>query len=116
MSILANRKPARKPRPKPARFVRLAVPLNADGKNGVIRIREVKGVRNPREVVDDYFLSRVASDFGDGFHVEKIGEPESSYHVHLSNEGHTCECKGYLSHGYCRHALALAALRADGRL
>jgi hypothetical protein len=86
MAILANRKPERKPRPKRQRFIRLLVGFNADGHNAVIRIREVKGKRNPVETEDCYFLSRVPADFGEGFYVEKIGPEaeESRYHVHLS--------------------------------
>jgi len=58
------------PRVKPARFASLVVGLNAEGKNGVLRIREARGKRQPKEVVDEYFLDRIPSDFGDAFLVE----------------------------------------------
>jgi hypothetical protein len=114
MSIIANRKPARKPR-KPQRFIRLAVPFNDEGRNAVAVITE----KRPRGTKEEcYFLSRVASDFGQGFFVEKIGPEteESKYHVNLQADGRSCECKGFTSHGQCKHADGLAALAAVGRL
>jgi hypothetical protein len=114
MSIIANRKPARKPR-KLQRFIRLAVPLNDEGRNAVAVITE----KRPRGAKEErYFLSRVASDFGRGFFVEKIGaECEASkYHVHVNPEGRSCECLGFTRHGHCKHADGLAALVAAGRL
>jgi hypothetical protein len=121
MAILANRKPQRKPRPKPERFIRLCVPFNENGQNAVIRIREVKGKRNPVETEERYFLSRVPADFGEGYFVEKIGPEaeESRYHVHLSADGNSCECRGHLRWGHktqCRHIAGLLALRAAGKL
>jgi hypothetical protein len=122
MSIIADRKPSVK-RAKPARFVNLVVGLNADGANGVIRIREVKGKRNPVATEDRYFLSRVPSDFGQAFYLEKIGAEaeESRYHVNLGADGtgNSCECRGHLRWGHktpCRHVGALLALRVAGKL
>ncbi len=74
-----------------------------------------------------YNAVRIGSDFGDGFELTKIpeggmgaGELEQ-YHVHLSNEGHTCTCPagtyGVRNRpGYCKHAKAMAALSDAGSL
>src|SRR6516225_4015227 len=110
MSVLSNRKPVRKPRPKPARSIRLAVPPNAEGRNGILVITVGKQT-------DQYFVSRVPSDFGRGFCLEKIGDAENTaYHVNLSAERNTCECKGWCRWQHCKHADGLAALVAAGRL
>ena len=66
-----------------------------------------------------YWLRRIGSDFGDGFELTKFtpsvrGDGDEQYHVHLSNEGHTCECKGFLRWGRCKHVDALVCLREQG--
>jgi hypothetical protein len=110
MAIIANRKPARKPRAKPARSIRLAIPLNAEGRNGIVVI--TVGRQS-----DQYFVSRIPSDFGRGFCLEKIGDAESTaYHVNLSDAGNSCECRGFLRWDRCKHADGLAALVKAGRL
>ena len=95
-------------RVKPARTIRLAVPLNAEGQGGVVRITVGKDSA-------DYFLSTVPADFGTGFRLEKIGGTET-YHVNLSPDGHSCECKGFGRWGRCKHVEGLAALKRAGRL
>jgi hypothetical protein len=78
---------------------------------GVIRISMTRGKKT---LTTDYFLSRIPSDFGDGFKLEKIiptADEPSTYCVNLSTEGHRCECKGFLRHGHCKHVDSLAALR-----
>jgi hypothetical protein len=100
----------RKPRPKPARFVRLCVKPDSQAA-GVVRIRVGKDEA-------DYFVTELAADFGRGFKVEKIGidaEP-TAYHVNLDGDKKTCECKGHLRHGHCKHADGLAALVKAGKL
>ena len=100
----------RRQRVKPQRFVRLCVrPEGASP--GVVRITVGKEHA-------DYFLTLIPADFGRGFKVEKIGlhENEPPYHVHLDGENRSCECKGFLRHGHCKHSDGLAALVAAGRL
>jgi hypothetical protein len=63
----------------------------------------------------DYFVTSIPADFGRGFVVEKIGQ-EGRYSVNLEGDRRTCECKGHLAHGHCKHADGLAALVAAGRL
>jgi hypothetical protein len=100
----------RKPRPKLQRHIRLEV-RPEDGGLGIVRI--TVGKRH-----DDYFLTPIPADFGRGFAVEKIGlhANEPPYHVNIDGERKTCECKGFLHHGHCKHADGLAALIAAGRL
>ncbi len=112
MSTTTTRTPARqrKPRPKPERHIRLCVRPDNQAP-GVLKIRVGK-----QQTL--YFLSEVPSDFGRGFRLEKFGVmgPET-YHVHLATDGRpTCECKGFLRWGRCKHADGLAALKRAGRL
>ena len=100
----------RKPRTKPARSVRLEVGPEGNGL-GIVRITVGKEYA-------DYFLTILPADFGRGFAVEKIGLTcnDPAYHVNIDCEKRTCECKGFLRHGHCKHADGLAALIAAGRL
>jgi hypothetical protein len=114
-TLTETRKPVNR-----VRHVRLVVGLNPDGKNGLLRITERKG---NKEVIDEYFIDRIPADFGAAYLVEKrdyrpAGEDESRYHVNLSDDGagHSCECRGFLRWGHCRHVEALAVLRDAGRL
>ena len=101
----------RKPRPKPARFVRLVI--KPDGANSLGVVRLTVAGRSA-----DYLLTPIPADFGRGSQVEKIGLDfdGSAYHVNLDGEKKACECKGYLKWGHCKHADGLAALIAAGRL
>jgi hypothetical protein len=58
------------------------------------------------------------ADFGRGFLVEKVGidRDEAKYHVNIDTARRSCECKGFLRHGHCKHADGIAALIAAGRL
>jgi hypothetical protein len=100
----------RKPPAKPARFVRLCVRPEGTAP-GVIRLT-VNGK------AQDYFLTLIPADFGRGFTVEKIGLHcnEPPYHVNLDASKKSCDCKGFLRHGHCKHSDGLAALIAAGRL
>jgi hypothetical protein len=100
----------RKPRPKPQRSIRLEVRPEGDGL-GIVRITV------GREYAD-YFLTPIPADFGRGFKVEKVGLTvnDPPYHVNIDGDKRSCECKGFLHHGHCKHADGLAALIAAGRL
>src|SRR5262249_3178628 len=100
----------RKPRQKPQRFVQLCIRPEGTAP-GIVRIRV--GKENA-----DYFLTAIATDCGRGFFVEKVGIDRDSakYHVNIDGEKRTCECKGFLRHGHCKHADGLAALIARGHL
>ena len=104
----APRQQQRKPRPKPARSIRLIIALSPIS-SGVVRI--AVGAQ-----ANDYFLTEVQGvAFGRGFLVEKIGH-EESYHVNIDHDRRTCECEGYITHSHCKHADGLAALLAAGRI
>jgi hypothetical protein len=68
-----------------------------------------------------FWLYAVPSDFGLAFRLEKYehqrrGEDDAAYNVLLDGERSTCECKGFLRWGHCRHVEALTALRQAGKL
>jgi hypothetical protein len=71
-----------------------------------------------RQPVRDYFLTPMPADFGRAFKVEKVGLTvnDPPYHVNIDRGKRSCECKGFLRHGHCKHADGLAALIAAGRL
>ena len=97
----------RKPRPKPSRSIRLCLKPNGLC-NGVVTITVGKESA-------DYYLLEIASDFGRGFTVEKIGGTDK-YAVNIDGDKKTCECKGFVRHGHCKHGDGLAALIAAGKL
>jgi hypothetical protein len=100
----------RKPRPKPARHVRLCI--KPEGRApGVLKITVGKEQA-------DYFLTELPADFGRGFLVEKVGidSTEGKYAVNIDGENCSCECQGFGRWHRCKHADGIAALIAAGRL
>jgi hypothetical protein len=71
--------------------------------------------------VDDrsayYVLHEIPCEIGGrGFAVHRLGMG-TLYHVRIGPPRDcSCECKGFLYHGYCRHILGLLALEQVGRL
>jgi hypothetical protein len=108
MNATATR-PARQPRKPQPRSLRLLCPPMETGKNGILRITAGK-------LVQTYFLDRVPSDWGEGFALEKARdaatEARTVYHVHLTDEGHTCDCLGFLRWEHCKHADGVAVLKS----
>jgi hypothetical protein len=100
----------RKPRTKPARFVRLCIKPEGQAP-GVIRLTVGKEAA-------DYFLTALPADFGRGFAVEKIGlhATEGKYAVNIDGDKRTCDCKGHARHGHCKHSDGIAALISRGQL
>jgi hypothetical protein len=107
----ARVKPARKPRAKPARFIRLVVA--PAGGTGVVRVHVGKQSA-------DYSLREFPSEVGGrAFELVKLGlEADGEcYHVRLTNNGQdSCDCRGFVRHSHCKHRDGLAALVAAGRL
>lgn len=71
-------------------------------------VRKLKSTR--------YELTALPSDFGRAFRVQKFimdGGDGTSYDVLL---GESCECRGHLKHGHCRHLESLAELAGRGEL
>lgn len=100
---------------KPLRSIRMVKPM-VNGTNGEIEITFTRG--NKTEVFR-YWLDRIESPLGDAFLVEKQGDQRKSnekYHVLLAQDGHSCECKGFLRHDHCKHVSGLLALKAAGRI
>lgn len=96
-----------------SRSVNVLAPLDANGKNGIIRIT----VANKH---DDYIVDRVPTDFAgaDAFSLEKWEgtEKETRYMVCLSGSQSKCDCLGHGYTGSCKHTDALLALRKAGKL
>jgi hypothetical protein len=100
-------KPA-KPRTKPQRFVRVE---HREGTGLLLALT----IKTPRTLTCAlYIVTPLASDFGTAYEVEK--EDGTTYHVNLDGQQHTCSCRGHTSHGHCKHAEALQALIAAGKI
>jgi hypothetical protein len=106
----------RRPRVKPARSIRLLSAPTAD-RFGHVRITVGK-------VSHLYRLAVIPADFGAGFELTKCIDVEvargmyeardgETYHVNLAG---TCECKGFLKHGRCKHLDGLRKLATLGLL
>jgi len=100
-------RPARQRR-KPERFCKLV----RQGKDVVLVIR-VK-LSKTREQTDAYTLEPIPSDFGRGLLLHK--HDGTSYAVNLSGTDSECDCKGFASHGHCKHVESLLALQQRGKL
>ena len=93
---------------KPARFCKLATV----GEATILLIRQ----RFPRraDALDTYTVEPLPADYGRGLLLTK---PDGqSYHVNLAGADSTCDCKGFESHGHCKHTESLLALAAAGKL
>jgi hypothetical protein len=74
---------------------------------------------HPRRSAEDqfYHLTAIPSDWGRAFEVRKLqADGGEVYHVNLTSDGPTCDCKGHLQHGHCKHAESLVALDGRGKL
>jgi hypothetical protein len=95
---------------KPERSIQLAVRPSEVNPFAVVVITVGKETTH-------YRVQAIPSDFGDGFTVEKLDQPDAEvYHVNLSVEGHTCDGKGFTRWAHCKHADGLAALRRASKL
>jgi hypothetical protein len=94
---------------KPARTIRLARERDADG----VAVFEVTAGRETAF----YAVREVVCDIGGrGFEVHRLGLG-TLYHVRVGTPSEcSCECKGFLYHGQCRHVLGLLALIREGKL
>jgi hypothetical protein len=99
----------RQPRPQPNRTIRMVCPPRADGV-AVVCITLGKET-------SFYTLCEIPCEVGGrGFAMHRTGLG-TLYHVRIgAPEECSCECLGYLRHGYCRHVLGLLALVRAGRL
>ncbi|HEY7308391.1 MAG TPA: hypothetical protein VH643_03410 [Gemmataceae bacterium] len=65
-----------------------------------------------------YWLRIIDADYGIGFEVRKPLPENETYHVHYdpARRLSTCDCKGGLHHGHCKHQEAILALIRTGKL
>ena len=93
---------------KPARFIRL--------EKNLLTIRFVHP--SGREEVFHYHFRLMASDFGEAFRLTNVnGMGGHVYDVcFVNDQDTTCECKGFLRHGHCKHVEGLRALRTAGKI
>ncbi len=114
MSTVTQTRQPRQRRPK-VRTVNLILPIGPLKVNGVLRLTE-----DGKETL--FFVDRIASEVGGaGFRLTKFemhqrGEEDATYDVLLDGARSTCECKGHVRHGHCRHVEALTALQTAGKL
>ncbi|MHB1424603.1 MAG: hypothetical protein ACYC3I_15655 [Gemmataceae bacterium] len=101
-------------RVKPERRVRVIMPIR-DNYMGSIEIKMGK-----EQFI--YGIMPMKSDFGVAFRLiesELIRQPDNTFELHdtdrydvlLNGEQSTCECKGFLGHGHCKHVDGLTTLR-----
>ena len=99
----------RQPKAPPTRSICLIRPATVDG-IGVFRV-------TLGETTTLYAVHEVPCEIGGrGFAVHRLGLGEL-YHVRIDTlTDSTCECMGFLRHGYCRHVLGLYALVLAGKV
>jgi hypothetical protein len=121
MSSLCESPPrvkAKAPKAKPARTMRWLLAPEPGRPYGVLQVTETVGRKT---FTDVYFVTSVPADYGQAALVTKMEREKgatAAYHVNLGEADHgpTCECKGWLHHGHCRHVDALSTLRDRNRL
>src|SRR5262249_21117394 len=98
------------PATKPPRTIRLVRSPHLDGVGVFVITAKNKSTY--------YTLHEIPCEIGGrGFAIHRTGLGDL-YHVRVSDvaEDCTCECMGFLRHGYCRHVLGLMALLEGGLL
>jgi hypothetical protein len=100
---------SRQERSAPTRTIRLVRPRDPDG---VAVFCVTIG-----EEASFYTLHEIPCEIGGrGFAVHRTGLG-TLYHVRVGTpEDCSCECMGFLRHGYCKHVLGLQALIGAGRI
>jgi hypothetical protein len=73
----------------------------------------------PRRSAEDqfYHLTAIKSDWGRAFEVRKLqADGGEVYHVNITSDGPTCDCKGFARWDHCKHVESLTALHLRGKL
>src|SRR4051812_23582840 len=98
--------PVRQPRVKPIRRAHLTRANDSGGRILTLTItgRKIEGF-------DYYFLPIPCAD-GAAYELRKLlqGDGET-YHVLIAGPSSSCECKGFLRWGHCKHLESLTALQ-----
>src|SRR5262245_40379575 len=110
MSTVSAPRPPVKPRSRPQRFARLDARPAVD-EPAVLTLHVA-------DKETDYWLYVQPSDVGEAFRLEKLIPTEDGpaergevYQVCFQDQhNQTCECKGFLRHGHCKHLDSLKAL------
>ena len=64
-----------------------------------------------------YWMWAIKADFGVGLKLEKFSALGGEvYDVNLDGPRSSCECKGFLRWGHCKHVSACKALQKAGKL
>ena len=64
-----------------------------------------------------YWITPIKADFGVGLKLEKFqAQGGEVYDVNLDGPRSSCECKGFMRWGHCKHLSACKALQKAGRL
>jgi hypothetical protein len=97
-----------------SRSVDLLAPLDAAGKNGIIRITVGKQT-------DDYLVDRLPSNGpAETFNLERWDMSDAKkpprYMACIWYGAHTCDCPGHGYTGGCKHVDAINALKRAGKL
>src|SRR4051794_40180102 len=100
------------PRPKQRQPKQRTCRLTQTAGGAALVIRQRQGAQ--AEQVDAYFLEPIPSQMGGrAFLLHK--HDCTSYAVNLSGTDSTCDCKGFESHGHCKHVESLLALQQRGK-
>jgi hypothetical protein len=115
MLSVTHPNPLRKPRPAPVRAVWLDQASGHD--EAILTIALTHRPTEKGRQVNDYYVRPIPSDWGQAFEVEKFSTQGGDiYHVLLSPEGDSCDCKGCTRWGHCKHLDTCRELVAAGRL
>src|SRR2546421_7369272 len=99
-------------RRKPARFCKIVRDPSGWGYDVLV-------IRQPRpksaDLVDYYTVEAFPSHLGERG-IELTKGDGTVYHVNLDGRASTCDCKGHVSHGHCKHVESLLALERAGGL
>ena len=108
----ATAKPAPRQRRKPARFCKMVRNPSGFGYD-VLVIRQERP--KSADLLDAYAVEAFPSHMGERG-IELTKGDGTAYHVNLSGADSTCDCKGFTSHGHCKHVESLLALQQRGKL
>jgi len=112
MATVAPRNATRKS--KQARSCKILLPLLPNEPSvGILRLTEGKKS-------DDYAVWTLPGRNGDGqrgYRMLKCGSPDNdAYDIELTNDGYSCECRGFLRRHHCKRGACLSKLLEIGKL